>query len=117
MILDLTMGWAFQWRHLQDIVKRSSRVVFLPVILRCPREVCLERIRQRHGTNPDYYDPPELFETEQKMLRIAEFLDGLDDPRIHFVDAERTDDEVYADVMHFITARFTCAVTTGLLAG
>jgi predicted kinase len=104
VILDLTMGYAFQWRHLHDIVKRSSPILFLPVILRCPRQILLERIRQRHAANPEYYALPELFVTEQ-MLRIAEFLDGLDDPRVHFVDAGRTQDEVHADVKTLVVAQ------------
>src|SRR5690242_11822627 len=39
-ILDLTMGWAFQWQHLDGIRERHPEILFLPIILRCPRDIC-----------------------------------------------------------------------------
>ena len=105
VILDLTMGWEFQWRHVDSIVWRYPQTLFLPVILRCSYETCIERIRQRHATSPAYYDPPELYQTEPKILRVWEYLDRLTRPDVHFVDAARPQDEVYEAVRGYVSAR------------
>jgi predicted kinase len=47
-ILDMTMGWAFQWRQVDGLLDRHPRTRFLPILLRCPHEVCIARIRQRY---------------------------------------------------------------------
>jgi predicted kinase len=104
VILDLTMGWEFQWRHADGIVRRYPQTLFLPVILRCPYETCIERIRQRHAANPDYYDPPELYRSEPKIRGVWEYLDRLNRPDVHFVDAGRPFDEVYVAVRGYVSA-------------
>ena len=105
VILDLTMGWEFQWHHADSIVRRYPQTLFLPIILRCAYETCIERIRQRHATNPDYYDPPELYRSEPKILRVWEYLACLNRPDIYFVDAGRPHDEVYEAVRGYISSR------------
>ena len=55
-ILDLNMGRAFQWQQVDAIARAHPEAVFLPIVLRCPREVCLERITLRHAERPDQYD-------------------------------------------------------------
>jgi predicted kinase len=105
VILDLTMGWEFQWRHVDSIVRCHPQTLFLPIILRCPYETCIERIRQRHATSPAYYDPPELYQTEPKILRVWEYLDRLNRSDVHFVDAAGPHDEVYAAVKGYVSAR------------
>ena len=47
VILDLTLGWDFQWRKLDGILERHPRTLFLPVVLRCPHELCMERLEAR----------------------------------------------------------------------
>ncbi len=105
VILDLTLGWEFQWRYADGIVRRYPRTLFLPIILRCPYETCIERIRQRHAANPDYYDPPELYRSEPKILRVWEYLGRLNRPDVYFVDAARPHDEVYEAVRGYVSAR------------
>jgi predicted kinase len=104
-ILDLTMGWKFQWQHIDDIVRRYPKTVFLPIILRCPHETCIERTRQRHKANSEYYDPPEVYTTEPKILGTWEFLTHLDRPDIHFIDADRPHEETYEDVRKYVAAQ------------
>ncbi len=104
-ILDLTMGWEFQWQHVDSIVRRYPQTSFLPVILRCPHEECIKRIRQRHEANPEHYDPPELYLTEPRILRIWEFLVRLNRPGIRFVDAGRPHDEVYGEVRDYVSTQ------------
>ena len=103
VILDLTMGWEFQWQHVDRIVRQHPQTTFLPIILRCPRETCIERTRQRYEANPKHYDPPEVYTTEPKNLRIWEFLASLD-RQVHFVDATRPLDEVYETIKEHISA-------------
>jgi len=106
-ILDLTMGWAFQWQHVDSITRRYPRTLVLPVILHCPYEKCIARIQQRHEANPDYYDPPELYTTESKILKTWEFLTCLDRPDIRFVDAGGPHNEVYEEVRKYVSTRLT----------
>jgi predicted kinase len=104
-ILDLTMGWEFQWRHVDAIIRRCPQALFLPIILRCPHATCIEQTRQRHKANPEYYDPPEVYAAEPKHLDTWKFLARLDRTDVHFVDADRPHDETYEDVKSYITAR------------
>jgi thymidylate kinase len=104
-ILDLTMGWEFQWRHVDAIIHQYPQTVFLPIILRCSYAMCIERTRRRHEADPEYYDPPEVYTTEPKILEIWEFLARLDRPDIYFVDADRPYDETYEYVKTYIVAR------------
>ena len=82
-ILDLTMGWAFQWRQVDGIVGRHPQTRFLPILLHCPHETCIARIRQRYEAAPERYDPPEVYLTEPKILAIWEYLEGLDRPDVY----------------------------------
>ena len=105
VVLDLTMGWPFQWRHVDSIISRHPQVKFLPVILRCSYETCIERVRQRYEANPDYYDPPEVYLTEPKHRRIWECLTALDRDEIHFIDANRSHGNVYEEVKRYVSMR------------
>jgi predicted kinase len=104
-VLDLTMGWEFQWQHVNSITRQYPKVLFLPVILRCPYEECIERVRQRYEANPEYYDPPEVYMTEPKNIHIWEYLAKLDRPSVHFVDASPPQDEVYEQVREYVIAQ------------
>jgi predicted kinase len=105
VILDLTMGWEFQWQRVDGILSRHPRTSFLPVILRCPLDVCIARTRQRHKANPAYYDPPEVFQTEPKSIAIWEYLAQLNRPEVRFVDADSAQDEVFAEVLGYVSTR------------
>lgn len=104
-ILDLTMGWEFQWQHVDDIIHQYLQTVFLPIILRCPYATCIERTRRRHEADPEYYDPPEVYTTGPKILDTWKFLARLDRPDVYFVDADRPHDQTYGDVEAYIAAR------------
>ena len=110
VILDLTMGWEFQWQRVDSIISRHPQTLFLPVILRCSYEKCIERTRQRHEANPEYYDPQEVYMTEAKNLRIWEFLMRLDRPDVRFVDAGRPHNGVYEEIRAYVSTR----LNTGL---
>ncbi len=106
-ILDLTMGWEFQWQHLDGITRRHPQVLFLPIILRCPYDECIKRIRQRYKANPEYYDSPEIYMTDQKNISIREYLAKLDRPDIYFVDASRHQNEVYEEILAYFSSKLT----------
>mgnify|MGYP000408210408 CR=1 FL=1 len=99
VILDMTMGWAFQWQKVNDILAQHPCTRFLSIILRCPLETCIERVRQRYAADPAYYDPPEVYTTEPKQRAIWEYLSQFDrSPEVHFVDADGPFEEVYTEV-------------------
>jgi predicted kinase len=104
-ILDLNLGWAFQWERLDAIAGAQPDAVFLPIVLRCPHEVCLERIRRRHAERPDRYDPPEVFTTDERIVATWHFLERLDRPDVHVVDAAPGADDVYEEVRRYLVAR------------
>jgi predicted kinase len=52
VIVDTNMGWDLSWQAVDAIRGRCPEIVFLPTILSCPRAVCLERINQRHVSDP-----------------------------------------------------------------
>lgn len=98
------MGWEFQWENVDDIVRWYPQTLFLPIILRCPREKCIERIRHRYEADPEHYDPPELYMTESKTIRIWEFLARLNRPDIHFVDADGPLNKVYEQILGYVSS-------------
>jgi predicted kinase len=106
-IVDVNLGWAFQWQHIDAIKHRHPTVIVLPIVLQCPRTMCLERIRERHTTSPSYYDPPELFTTDAKILRMWAFLDELDRPDVHRVNAAQDLEDVYTNIMDYMRQRLT----------
>lgn len=101
-ILDLTMGWDFQWQQVESIARQNPQARLLPIILRCSLEKCIERVRQRYVANPETYDPPEVYTAEPKNIGIWNYLAELDRPAVRFVDASRPRDEVYTEVRQYV---------------
>jgi predicted kinase len=96
-ILDLNMGWAFQWQRLNELRTHHPTLRCAIIILRCPREMCHARIRERHRGLPSA-DPAEQFETEPRFFELWQFIERLDRPDIASVDAARAFEAVYHDV-------------------
>lgn len=107
VVLDLNLGWAFQWRHLDAIKDKYPDVLLVPIILHCPRKLCLERTQQRHAENPAHYDAPDVYRTDPKILAAGDYLDALDRPDIHRIDASRSADAVYRDVSRYLATRLS----------
>lgn len=101
-ILDMTMGWTFQWQQVDSILGRHLRTRFLPILLRCSHKTCIARICQRYEAAPGRYDPPAVYLAEPKILAIWEFLERLDRPDVYWVDAERPFEQVYEQVTRYI---------------
>ncbi len=111
VILDLTLGWDFQWRKLNGILERHPQTLFLPVVLQCSRELCLERLEARHRAMPEAYAAPSYFRNERKVHDIWEYLRELDRPEVCFVDASGDEDQVYEKVKQYVTGAFPKAET------
>lgn len=105
VILDLTLGWDFQWRKLDGILERHPRTLFLPVVLLCPHELCLERLEARHLAMPEVYAAPSYFRNERKVRDIWRYLQELDRPEVRFVDVGGDEDQVYGQVKQYVTDR------------
>ena len=103
VILDMTMGWAFQWRQTDATLSRHPDTLCLPLILRCSSERYMARIQQRHAAHPAYYDAPDVYTSDQRILDIRQFLKALDRPEVHFIDAEPEADQVYETVRSCLT--------------
>lgn len=80
LILDINLGWPFQWEQLERLGEQYPTTVILPMLLRCPHAICLERISARHAARPDYYHSPELFTIQQSIRDEWTFLQQLHHP-------------------------------------
>ncbi len=54
-VLDLTIGWEFQWRAVDRVRDSNPNAEVVPLILSCPHSVCMARIARRHAADPSRY--------------------------------------------------------------
>ena len=111
VILDLTLGWDFQWRRLNGILERHPQTLFLPVVLQCSHELCMERLEARHRAMPEAYAAPAYYRNEQRVRDIWDYLQELDRPEVRFVDASGDEDQVYEQVKQHVTGTLPKAET------
>lgn len=106
VLIDCSLGWEFQWRALDRIRDASTRPVWMPIILRCSREICLERLHHRHIEDPSTSPPAATFVEQNRQLdQVWRYLDTLDRPDAYLVDASRPPDAVYEAVLTYIRPR------------
>ena len=98
LVVELTLGWDFHWRFLDGVRERQPQAVFMPLLLRCPHETAMGRIRQRYREAPDAFSPPDYYTAEQKVLDIWDFLAHLQRPELYEVDASGGEEDTYARV-------------------
>jgi predicted kinase len=101
-ILDTNLGHSFKWRWLDQLRERRPSVTVLPILLRCPLEVCLPRIQERYERDPTQHAPSGLFTTNANIVSIWDYLTDLDRPDAHWIDANRPLAEVYDDVRAYV---------------
>ena len=101
-VVDMNLGWDFHWRSLDQIVTEHPQTLLLPIVLRCPHELCLQRAEARHRAAPAKWEPAEYYATEQKVLDIANYLRDLDRPDIHYIDAARDKPQVYSATIEYL---------------
>jgi predicted kinase len=98
VVLEMTLGWPQQWSNLDRIVRDNPTTVFLPIILRCPHDLCMNRIAKRHQAKPDYYSSPEAYAADPRNPGIWRLLEELDRPEVRLIDASGTEAEVYDQI-------------------
>ena len=104
VVLDLTLGWEFHWKELDKIVNQNPQVLFLPIILQCSYEQCIDRIDERRKTT-SRYEAPDFYTTEQKVLDMWGYLRNLKRAEVSYVDADKDENQVYKAVMQCVTSR------------
>jgi predicted kinase len=105
VILDLNLGHAFHWQKLDALRQSDPALIWVPIVLQCPRDVCMERIGKRYAANPNTYAPPDVYTTVPHIVGVWTFLEQLDRPDAYVVDAARPHDDVYADIRRYVTVR------------
>ncbi|HEX3994907.1 MAG TPA: AAA family ATPase [Acetobacteraceae bacterium] len=96
LLIDTSMGWDFQWRRLDAIVAARPDAVFLPIILRCSRQICTERIAQRHQDSPTEAAPDQVLQ-QPHIPELWHYLDILDRPDVRVIDASGPPDVVLGE--------------------
>lgn len=61
VIVDTNLGWDFHWSRLDAIRQAEPAVLVAPILLRCPLEVCRERIGVRHAAHLATTAPPDQY--------------------------------------------------------
>ncbi len=102
VILDINLGWRFQWKKLDTIVEKNAGMNFLPILLEADRSTCMERIRERYSSDSTSYDPPALYKNNEKIEKVREFIEALDRPDIHRIDANLDFETVYEFVLELV---------------
>jgi uncharacterized protein len=97
VIVDTTLGWAFQWERLDAIHRNRPNVRFVPVLLRCPREVCVERIDRRHEASGGRHARAAQLLAERPQ--VWNFVENLQRSDLHVVDAAGEADQVFQQVL------------------
>jgi predicted kinase len=105
-VLDINPGWTFQWQQVDALRQHHPLAKIVPIVLPCSRQTCLERIDRRHMADPSVFDPPRRFRTDPRILAVFDCGEAIDASRAMLVDAERTDDEVYATVARLVAANW-----------
>jgi len=101
VIIDTNMGWEFQWQHVDGIASRHPEVDTVHIVLRCPREICLERIATRHDVDSDQASVEQMLRLPH-FARIWTYLEDLNRPDVHIIDASGSPDQTYAAAMQHI---------------
>lgn len=105
VILDSNMGEEWRWQRVDAIRDRHPGILLVSIILRLPLEVCVERMRRRHTVDPEHEVPAEAIMAEPRHVRKWHFVESLDRPEVHFVDADRPRDAVYEEVRRYLLTR------------
>lgn len=104
VIIDASLGWAFQWDALDAIIARHPTVGLRPIILDCSSQTCTRRLQARHHQDPKRYPPAEQFMSQPQLAGVRALLDALDRPDLARIDAEQPATRVYDHVRTCVTA-------------
>jgi predicted kinase len=107
-VLDINLGWSFQWQRLESLRRAHSLATIVTVLLRCSRQTCLERVARRHAAETSRHDSPRRFTTDPKVLAVFDFVEAIHEAQAVVVDAEPPAHDVYADVVRRVALRLPC---------
>jgi predicted kinase len=103
-VLDINLGWAFQWEALDAIRTRRPELRILPFILECSRATSSSRLQQRHREDPHRYPPVDEFMRQPQLEAVARLLRDIDRPDAHRIDAERPVADILGDLRATVAA-------------
>ena len=104
VIIDVSLGWAFQWAALDEIRAAHRGVRFSAFILECSPATCLSRLDERHRRDPARHAPAEEFMRQPQLGAVGEFLAAVDRPDVVRIDAERPVDEVHREIRELLAS-------------
>lgn len=90
VILDLNMGWEFQWRKYDEVITRQPHIRALPVILEAPEELCVQRIVARATGEP---------QKNAHIAQVRDFLTRLDRTDVLRIDATAPVDAIVTEIL------------------
>lgn len=97
VIVDSTLGWAFQWERLDAIHQSRPHVRFVPLLLRCPREICVERIDRRYEASDGTRASARQLMAEHPQ--VWDLVENLQRSDLRVVDAAGEADQVFQLVL------------------
>lgn len=98
VVVDVNLGWTFQWEALDMIQARHPDVGLRPFILECSRQTCLRRLQERHIQDPRRHPPVDEFLRQPQLDAVADLLAAVDRPDVRRIDAERPVDQVFSEL-------------------
>lgn len=104
VVVDVSLGWAFQWEALDLIHARHPDVELRPFILECSRQTCLRRLQERHLREPQRHPPVEDFLRQPQLDAVGELISAIDRPDVRRIDAERPVNEVFRELRNLATS-------------
>lgn len=103
VVIDLSLGWAFQWEALDLIHARHQEVDLRPFILECSRQTCLRRLQERHIRDPQRHPPVADFLRQPQLDAVGEMIATVDRPDVRRIDAERPVNQVFEELRDLVT--------------
>lgn len=100
VVIDTNMGWEFQWQRVDAIVEALPEVSLVPVILRCPREVAMERIARRYDASDGQRSTAA--EIVRRHPNVWDYLERLDRRDVRMIDANQEPELVYAQTLGYL---------------
>lgn len=88
-VLDMSMGWEFQWHRYDHLIAEHPQARGIPIILDCPRDVCVERIARRIQDDNAF----QKFMRQPQLPGVWDLLQQLERPDVHRIDAQDDSEE------------------------
>lgn len=104
VVVDMSLGWPFQWDQLDGIRDRVPRMALRPFILECSDRTCSARLRARHRRDPEHHPAVQDFLQQPQLAGVRDFLATVDRPDLRRIDAEPPVDQVVDEICRLLSA-------------